>query len=80
MNIEDIERLARLIDSVTDTELKRLLLQLLNGEIAKNSFINPAQLAPSTQRGCKVCGIGADGQVWGYVCPRNDCPTRITCG
>ena len=31
-------------------------------------------------RGCAVCGIGADGKAYGYVCPRSDCPTRVTCG
>ena len=32
------------------------------------------------KRGCRVCGIGADGKAFGYVCSRSDCPTRITCG
>ena len=31
-------------------------------------------------RGCAVCGIGADGKAYGYVCPRSDCPTKVTCG
>jgi hypothetical protein len=31
-------------------------------------------------RGCGVCGIGANGQTMGYVCTRSDCPTRVTCG
>lgn len=26
--------------------------------------------------GCPVCGVGADGKPMGYVCPRNDCPTK----
>jgi hypothetical protein len=30
-------------------------------------------------RGCQVCGIGADGKAYGYVCNRDDCPTRVTC-
>jgi hypothetical protein len=29
--------------------------------------------------GCAVCGIGA-GKVMGYVCPRGNCPTKVTCG
>jgi hypothetical protein len=29
--------------------------------------------------GCKVCGIGANGETMGYVCNRGDCPTRVTC-
>jgi len=32
------------------------------------------------KRGCRVCGIGADGKAYCYVCPRSDCPTRVTCG
>lgn len=31
-------------------------------------------------KGCRVCGIGKDGGVVGYVCYRSDCPTRITVG
>jgi len=31
-------------------------------------------------RGCRVCGMGADGQPVGYVCPRSDCPSRVSCG
>lgn len=30
-------------------------------------------------QGCFKCGIGKDGGTMGYVCPRPDCPTRITC-
>jgi len=30
-------------------------------------------------RGCRVCGIGSDGRAYGYVCSREDCPTRVTC-
>jgi hypothetical protein len=37
------------------------------------------QAVPPFPRGCPVCGIGANGEVMGYVCPRMDCPTRITC-
>lgn len=29
--------------------------------------------------GCKVCGIGKNGEAMGYVCNRSDCPTRVTC-
>jgi hypothetical protein len=28
--------------------------------------------------GCVVCGMDFSKGVWGYVCPRSDCPTRIT--
>ena len=29
--------------------------------------------------GCGVCKIDFSKGAWGYVCPRSDCPTRITC-
>ena len=33
------------------------------------------------KRGCRLCGIGAaPNTAMGYVCPRMDCPTRVTCG
>ncbi len=28
--------------------------------------------------GCFVCGLGANGQVTGYVCNHPNCPTRIS--
>jgi hypothetical protein len=30
-------------------------------------------------KGCSTCGLGADGKVYGYVCNRTDCPTKVTC-
>ena len=30
--------------------------------------------------GCRVCRIGADGNAYGFVCSRYDCPTKATCG
>jgi hypothetical protein len=42
------------------------------------------ELMPPTQpveRGCRVCGIGANGETMGYCCPRSDCPSGFTsCG
>lgn len=41
---------------------------------------NPRTVKPvDINKGCSVCGIGADGKPYGYVCTRNDCPTRVTC-
>ena len=46
-------------------------------ELAKKWF---PQKQPSTvSGGCRTCGIGADGNPYGYVCARDDCPTKITC-
>ena len=40
---------------------------------------NPRTVKPvDINKGCQVCGIGADGKAYGYVCTRNDCPTRVT--
>lgn len=32
---------------------------------------------PRFTKGCSVCGIGADGEVLGYVCVRKDCPSGV---
>lgn len=31
----------------------------------------------TTTYGCSVCGMQSD-KAMGYVCPRNDCPTKVT--
>jgi hypothetical protein len=36
-------------------------------------------LAGAKFKGCQVCGLDMTKGAWGYVCPRDDCPTRITC-
>ena len=36
----------------------------------------PPTMPQPKQDGCRVCGMTG---VMGYVCPRSDCPTRITC-
>ena len=44
--------------------------------------VNVPLISPHTttiKQGCTVCGIGADGKPYGYVCSRSDCPTRVTC-
>ncbi len=66
-------------------EQAALILQLQK-EIARlestYKFPFPFPSAPVTspyQRGCPVCGIGADGGALGYVCNRTDCPSAIRC-
>lgn len=39
----------------------------------------PEKTTEKYYAGCQVCRIGANNSVMGYVCYRNDCPTRITC-
>ncbi len=39
----------------------------------------PQKTVSDFTKGCRVCGIGADGKAYSYVCSRGDCPTRITC-
>jgi hypothetical protein len=49
----------------------------------KVKLLETRQPMPSYEpyfKGCRVCGIGKDGGVMGYVCYRTDCPTRITVG
>jgi hypothetical protein len=66
-------------------EQAALILQLQK-EIARletmTKFPFPFPSAPVTspyQKGCPVCGIGADGGAIGYVCNRTDCPSAIRC-
>ena len=66
-------------------EQAALILQLQK-EIARletmTKFPFPFPSAPVTtpyQRGCPVCGIGANGEIMGYVCSRTDCPSAVRC-
>jgi hypothetical protein len=34
---------------------------------------------PLLSMGCHVCGLGANGEIMGYVCHNPGCPTKITC-
>lgn len=42
-------------------------------------LVQPAPHTQDHQTGCRVCGIGKNGEPMGYVCPRTDCPTRVYC-
>ena len=53
------------------------------GEIPCAPYPNyPAPPRPYTttgfDTGCKVCGLGVNGECTGYYCTRGDCPTRVT--
>ena len=50
-----------------------------NGE-ARCIRLQPEPAKRQWNRGCGVCGIGANGKAMGYVCTQSDCPTRVTCG
>ena len=39
----------------------------------------PPPPPPLWSKGCPVCGIGCQSGVYGVVCARGDCPTRVTC-
>jgi len=60
--------------------------QAIKDGVARLSTIMPEQWLNSPtvrpvdmNKGCRVCGIGADGKSYGYVCTRDDCPTKVTC-
>ena len=58
--------------------LKDSILRGGGGEYS--DIISDGGLDPRDRlRGCRVCGIGANGEVMGYVCNHDDCPTRVTC-
>jgi hypothetical protein len=52
----------------------------LHAALAEPTPMPPFPPVSLWKRGCAVCGIGAGGHAYGCVCPRSDCPTRITCG
>lgn len=73
------------MDRDTEDYIRQLekRLVLLEGRVA---MLEARQMYPTTplyrtttHTGCGVCGIGSDGRVMGYVCNRNDCPTKVTC-
>jgi hypothetical protein len=77
MKIEDIRSLVTLIEQSKNESLKKILTDYLASQLVKENMILPD--SPWVyNKGCKVCGIGADGSPMGYVCNRSDCPTRIT--
>lgn len=81
MKIEDIRSLVTLIEQSKNESLKKILIDYLAAQLAKENLIEPETLPDSPwayNKGCRVCGIGADGSPIGYVCSRTDCPTRIT--
>ena len=59
--------------------LKKMLDNLHPPKVPPLPSWPPKEHWPPKTRGCTVCGIGSDGGTLGYVCPRGDCPSRITC-
>jgi len=51
-------------------------------ELGEKVLGKPMQQWPSPNRQyrCRVCNNGTQVGATGYVCPRTDCPTKITCG
>jgi hypothetical protein len=60
--------------------------QAIKDGVARLSTIMPEQWLNSPtvrpvdiNKGCPLCGISADDKAkYGYVCTRNDCPTKVT--
>ena len=76
-----------------EAELRRLRAEVerLRAELDRRTTLNPAKEMlgwtpkepsplPLWGKGCPVCGIGSQPGVYGVVCARGDCPTRVTCG
>jgi hypothetical protein len=92
MTLDEIAKLVELISKTEDPTVKKLLTDYLAATLlAKNTLTEEYGLPnvrsmrytettePVVNFGCRVCGIGKNGEIMGYVCPRTDCPTRITC-
>lgn len=39
----------------------------------------PTTVPQKLTLGCRVCGLGSNGEPMGYACPRPDCPSAIRC-
>jgi hypothetical protein len=52
----------------------------LKAEVERMKGVTRSGSGTATYTGCLACGIGADGKAYGYVCPRQDCPIRISYG
>ena len=52
----------------------------LTEALSKSQPPFPAPTVPAgyTPKSCSVCGMNFNGPM-GYVCPRSDCPSRVTC-
>lgn len=59
-----------------DKQLRRINRAMEDAHTQAPAWIHPW---PPVLAGCRVCGIGANGAVIGYVCPRADCPTAVRC-
>lgn len=77
MNIDEIERIVNLLDKTQDPEVKKILKDLLAGDVARQNLITPNNYEPYKDYGkCPVCGLSG---VQGYVCSQAICPVRVTC-
>jgi DNA repair exonuclease SbcCD ATPase subunit len=80
--LNDLETQIKLAnDRLNALEKENSFLRELVHHLASRPAPHPNVIStPNTYSlGCYVCGVGADGKPMGYVCNRNDCPTRVTC-
>jgi hypothetical protein len=61
-----------------ETIAQAVEIEKLREELARLTKLPPQR--PLWEKGCPVCGIGSKPGVYGVVCVRGDCPTRVTCG
>ena len=67
-------------EAVQRAEKAEAEIERLRAELARLTKLPPQRLL--WEKGCPVCGIGSQSipGVYGFVCIRGTCPTRITCG
>jgi small-conductance mechanosensitive channel len=61
-----------------ETVKLRAEVERLRAELAR--LTKPPSPPPLWGKGCPVCGMFSQPGVYGVVCARGDCPTRVTCG
>jgi hypothetical protein len=59
-------------------EKARAEVERLRAELARLTKLPSPP--PLWGKGCPVCGMFSQPGVYGVVCARGDCPTRVTCG
>jgi hypothetical protein len=70
--------LAGLSELVERADKAEAEVERLRAELAR--LTKPPSPPPLWGKGCPVCGMFSQPGVYGVVCARGDCPTRVTCG
>jgi hypothetical protein len=78
--IKDGSKTSERKDSTTTKLMKEIeSLKERVVELERDNFFQKINKEPPFTKGCLVCGLGTNGEIMGYVCPRTDCPSAMRC-